>query len=219
MSQIFHRHTNIYSRLSILVALGIVAALGATLAALNWSGWNTGQSAFVEQPIQFSHAHHVGGMGIDCRYCHTSVEESAFANIPPTKTCMNCHSQIWSTAPILEPVRASFRDNTPLEWTRVHDLPDFVYFNHSIHVKKGVGCDTCHGPVDRMPLVYQQASLQMSWCLDCHRNPAPNLRPRAEVFNMRWEPPANDPGLGARLAKEYQIASVEQLTSCSTCHR
>ena len=219
MSQIFHRHTNIYSRLSILVVLGIVATLGGTVAALNWSGWNTGQSAFVEQPIQFSHAHHVGGMGIDCRYCHTSVEESAFANIPPTKTCMNCHSQIWSTAPILEPVRASFRDNRPLQWTRVHDLPDFVYFNHSIHVKQGVGCATCHGPVDRMPLMYQEASLQMSWCVNCHRNPAPNLRPRAEVFNMRWERPADDPGLGERLAKEYQIASVEQLTSCSTCHR
>ena len=219
MSQIFHRHTNIYSRLSILAVLAFVAALGATVAALNWSGWNTGQGAFVEQPIQFSHAHHVGGMGIDCRYCHTSVEESSFANIPPTKTCMNCHSQIWATAPILEPVRASFRDNQPLEWTRVHDLPDFVYFNHSIHVKQGVGCATCHGPVDRMPLMYQHASLQMNWCVDCHRNPVPNLRPREEVFNMRWQPPADDPGLRERLAKEYKIASVDQLTSCSTCHR
>ena len=219
MSQIFHRHTNIYSRLSILAVLALIAALGATVAALNWSGWNTGQGFYVEQPIQFSHAHHVGGMGIDCRYCHTSVEESAFANIPPTKTCMNCHSQIWANAPILEPVRASFRDNRPLQWTRVHDLPDFVYFNHSIHVRKGVGCATCHGPVDEMPLMYQQASLMMSWCVDCHRNPGPNLRPRSEVFNMRWQPPANDPGLGERLAKEYQIASVDQLTSCSTCHR
>ena len=219
MSQIFHRHTNIYSRLSILAVLAFLGILGATVAALNWSGWNTGQAAFVEQPIQFSHAHHVGGMGIDCRYCHTSVEESAFANIPPTETCMNCHSQIWATAPILEPVRASFRDNRPLEWTRVHDLPDFVYFNHSIHVRQGVGCVTCHGPVDRMPLMYQQASLQMSWCVDCHRNPAPNLRPREEVFNMRWQPPPNEPRIGERLVKEYQIASVDQLTSCSTCHR
>ena len=152
MSQLFHRHSNIYSRISILAVLLFVGGLGITLALFNLSGYYTNQDVFVEQPIQFSHAHHVGGMGIDCRYCHTSVEESAFANIPPTKTCMNCHSQIWSDAPILEPVRASFRDNKPLSWTRVNDLPDFVYFNHSIHVNKGVGCATCHGPVDKMPL-------------------------------------------------------------------
>jgi hypothetical protein len=183
------------------------------------SGYNTNQSNYVSQPIQFSHLHHAGGMGIDCRYCHTTVEESAFANIPPTKTCMNCHSQIWSQAPILEPVRASFRDNKPLRWTRVHDLPDYVYFNHSIHVNKGVGCATCHGPVDRMPLMYQEANLQMNWCINCHRHPEQNVRPRDQVFNMAWERPANDPGLGQRLVKEYKIASVEQLTSCSTCHR
>jgi hypothetical protein len=219
MSQIFNRHANIYSRLSILALAALVAGLGAVLALINVSGYNTNQDVFVEQPIQFSHAHHVGGEGFDCRYCHTSVEESAFANIPPTKTCMNCHSQIWAKAPILEPVRASFRDNTPLHWTRVHDLPDFVYFNHSIHVRKGVGCATCHGRVDQMPLVYQKATLQMSWCLDCHRNPANYVRPREQVFNMAWERPSDDPGLGARLVKEYKIASVEQLTSCSTCHR
>jgi hypothetical protein len=219
MSQIFHRHTNIYSRLSILAILGFVAVLGGSVAMLNSSGYNTNQDMYVDQPIQFSHAHHVGGAGIDCRYCHTSVEESAFANIPPTKTCMNCHSQIWANAPILEPVRASFRDNTPLRWTRVHDLPDFVYFNHSIHVNKGVGCATCHGRVDQMPLMYQQASLQMKWCLDCHRDPARFVRPREEVYNMAWERPADDPGLGARLVQEYKIASVDQLTSCSTCHR
>ena len=219
MSQIFHRHSNIYSRLSILAILGFVGVLGGSVAMLNSSGYNTNQDRYVDQPIQFSHAHHVGGAGLDCRYCHTSVEESAFANIPPTKTCMNCHSQIWANAPILEPVRASFRDNTPLRWTRVHDLPDFVYFNHSIHVNKGVGCATCHGRVDQMPLMYQQASLQMNWCLDCHRDPARFVRPREEVYNMAWERPANDPGLGARLVQEYKIASVNQLTSCSTCHR
>jgi len=219
MSQLFPRHTNVYSRLSIVAVLAVLGFLGWVVAMLNVSGYNTNQGDFIEQPIQFSHAHHVGGMGIDCRYCHTSVEESAFANIPPTKTCMNCHSQIWNTAPILEPVRASFRENKPLTWTRVNDLPDFVYFNHSIHIKQGVGCDTCHGPVDRMPLMYQEASLQMSWCLDCHRDPAKYLRPRTEVFNMRWQRPAGDPELGARLVKEYGIASVEQLTNCSTCHR
>jgi hypothetical protein len=219
MSQIFHRHTNIYSRLSILAILGFVAVLGGSVAMLHLSGYNTNQDMYVDQPLQFSHAHHVGGEGIDCRYCHTSVEESAFANIPPTKTCMNCHSQIWPNAPILEPVRASFRDNTPLRWTRVHDLPDFVYFNHSIHVNKGVGCATCHGRVDQMPLMYQYASLQMNWCLECHRDPASFVRPREEVYNMAWERPADDPGLGARLVQEYKIASVDQLTSCSTCHR
>jgi hypothetical protein len=219
MSQLFHRHSNIYSRLSI-VALGVfVALLGGAIGLVHLGGFNTNQSAFVEQPIQFSHAHHVGGMGIDCRYCHTSVEDSAFANIPPTKTCMNCHSQIWTTAPILEPVRASFQNNTPLRWTRVNDLPDFVYFNHSIHVRQGVGCATCHGPVDRMPLMYQEAPLTMNWCLNCHRNPAQFVRPRDQVYNMRWTRPAGDPDLGARLVKEYKIGSVEQLTSCSTCHR
>jgi cytochrome c7-like protein len=219
MSQIFPRHTNIYSRLSIIAVAVFAAGLGGVVGLLNLSGYNTNQSMFVEQPVQFSHAHHVGGMGIDCRYCHTSVEESAFANIPPTKTCMNCHSQIWNTAPILEPVRASFRDNTPIRWNRVNDLPDFVYFNHSIHVKKGIGCATCHGPVDRMPLMYQEATLQMSWCLECHRNPAKYIRPREEVFNMNWQRPGNDPGMGERLVRDYKIASVEQLTNCSTCHR
>jgi hypothetical protein len=219
MSQLFPRHTNVYSRLSILAVVAFLGFLGWVVAMLHMSGYNTGQGDVVEQPVQFSHAHHVGGMGIDCRYCHTSVEESAFANIPPTKTCMNCHSQIWANAPILEPVRASFRDNKPLKWTRVNDLPDFVYFNHSIHVKQGIGCDTCHGPVDRMPLMYQEASLQMSWCLDCHRDPAKYIRPRDQVFNMRWTRPAGDPEMGQRLVKQYGIASVEQLTSCSTCHR
>src|SRR5687768_14529830 len=219
MSQLFHRTTNVYSRLSILAVLLVVGGLGATLALFNWSGYNTNQNVHVEQPIQFSHAHHVGGMGIDCRYCHTSVEESAFANIPPTKTCMNCHSQVWNQAPILEPVRASFRDNTPLEWTRVHDLPDFVYFNHQVHVAKGVGCATCHGRVDQMPLMLQHASLQMEWCLECHRAPERFLRPKEEVFNMAYEAPANQLELGSRLKQQYGIASVEHLTSCSTCHR
>jgi hypothetical protein len=219
MSQIFHRSTNIYSRLSILAVVALAGIAGGIVALLHLSGYNTNQDMFVEQPVQFSHAHHVGGEGFDCRYCHTSVEESAFANIPPTKTCMNCHSQLWTNAPILEPVRASLRENKPLHWTRVHDLPDFVYFNHSIHVKQGVGCATCHGRVDKMPLMYQHANLQMNWCINCHRNPAQYVRPRDQVYNMAWEPPSDDPGLGQRLVKEYNIASAQQLTSCSTCHR
>src|SRR5687768_11226783 len=219
MSQLFNRYANIYSRLSILAAVGFAAVLGGTVGLLHLSGYNTNQGTYVEQPVQFSHLHHVGGIGIDCRYCHTTVEESAFANIPPTKTCMNCHSQVWNQAPILEPVRASFRDNTPLEWTRVHDLPDFVYFNHQVHVAKGVGCATCHGRVDQMPLMLQHASLQMEWCLECHRAPERFLRPKEEVFNMAYEAPANQLELGSRLKQQYGIASVEHLTSCSTCHR
>ncbi|PYR60699.1 MAG: cytochrome C [Acidobacteria bacterium] len=219
MSQIFLRPFNIYSKLSIVVTAVLVGGLSIIIFGMSWTGYVTGQGVTRDQPIQFSHAHHVGSMGIDCRYCHSTVEESAFANIPPTKTCMNCHAQIWTNAPILEPVRASFRDNRPLQWWRIHDLPDFVYFNHSIHVNKGVGCATCHGQVDRMPLLYQEASLQMRWCLDCHRNPAKYVRPRDQVFNMNWEPPADDPGLGERLVKEYKIMDVRQLTSCSTCHR
>jgi formate-dependent nitrite reductase cytochrome c552 subunit len=219
MSQVFHRSANYWSRASIVGISLLLGFLAVAVVSIAWCGYTTGQSVTVDQPVQFSHAHHVGSMGIDCRYCHTSVEESAFANIPPTKTCMNCHSQIWTNAPILEPVRASFRENRPLTWWRVHDLPDFVYFNHSIHVAKGVGCATCHGPVDRMPLLLQEHSLQMSWCLNCHRNPAKYVRPKEEVFNMEWQPPSNDPGLGERLVKEYKIADVRQLTSCSTCHR
>jgi hypothetical protein len=166
--------------------------------------------------VQFSHQHHAGGLGIDCRYCHTTVEKSESAGIPPTKTCMNCHSQIWLTSPYLEIVRSSFRDDKPLQWMRVHDLPDFVYFNHSVHVKKGVGCATCHGRVDRMPLMYQQATLQMGWCLDCHRHPEKFVRPREAVTRMDYQPPVNQVELGRKLVQEYQIQS---LTSCSTCHR
>ena len=219
MSQIFHHSTNTVSRVSIFGALFLIAAALWLTLEFSRSPYATGEGVVRSQPVPLRHQHHVGGMGIDCRYCHTSVEESAFANIPPTKTCMNCHSQVWATAPILEPVRASFRDGKPLQWTRVHDLPDFVYFNHSIHVKQGVGCATCHGRVDEMPLMRQEATLMMQWCIDCHRSPAKNLRPRDQVFNMAWEPPAGDPGLGERLLKEYNIGSPEQLMNCSTCHR
>ena len=207
MSQIFHRHSNVYSRLSLVALVVFGGVLGAAVAMLNWSGYNTNQGVFVEQPVQFSHAHHVGGIGIDCRYCHTSVEESAFANIPPTKTCMNCHSQIWTNAPILEPVRASFRDDKPLHWTRVHDLPDFVYFNHSIHVRKGVGCATCHGPVDKMPLMYQQATLMMQWCTGLPPQPG-EIHPAAGPgVQHDLGTPGRRSGLGERLVKEYKIAT------------
>jgi Cytochrome c7 and related cytochrome c len=216
MSQIFHRSANTISRVSIFGAVFIVAGLLALTAQINRSPWVTGARVAREQPIQFSHERHVAGNGIDCRYCHTSVEQSRFAGIPPTKTCMNCHAEIFATSPFLEPVRASFSTGTPLQWTRVHDLPDFVYFDHSIHVNKGVGCTTCHGQVDRMPLMWQEQSLQMEWCVNCHRNPEQYVRPREAVFRVDYQPPANQRELGARLVAEYQI---QKLTSCSTCHR
>ena len=216
MSQIFHPRTNTLSRLSIFGAVFVVGFMAWAFATLDRSSCNTREHMAREQPVPFSHAHHVGGIGIDCRYCHNSVEVAATASIPPTKTCINCHSQIWSTSPYLEPVRASFRDDKPLQWTRVHDLPDFVYFNHSIHVKKGVGCETCHGRVDNMPLMRQQSSLQMEWCLDCHRNPAQYVRPRSEVFTMGYMPAVAQAELGPQLVAEYKINS---LTNCSVCHR
>jgi hypothetical protein len=221
MAQIFSRHANSYVKASIVLALVLVAAIFGSADRLARSPYVTRVDTLREQPIQFSHQHHVGGIGIDCRYCHTSVEKAASAGIPPTKTCMNCHSQIWSTAPILEPVRASFRNDTNLEWIRVNDLPDFVYFNHQIHVKQGVGCDTCHGPVDKMPLMYQAKSLLMEWCLECHRAPEQFIRPRAEVFNMNYRLPSGVTQVeqGLRLKQEYGIATREHLTSCSVCHR
>jgi hypothetical protein len=216
MPQIFKRSANSLARASIIGTVLVLGGLLSLVMAIGRSSYVTRAQEFIEQPIQFSHLHHAGDDGIDCRYCHTSVETSAFAGIPPTKTCMNCHSQIWSTAPILEPVRASFREDRPLRWIRVHDLPDFVYFNHSIHVKKGMGCETCHGRVDEMPLMLQENSLQMEWCLSCHRAPEQFVRPRSEVFTMGYSPPVPQSELGPQLVKEYGIQS---LTSCSVCHR
>jgi hypothetical protein len=216
MSQIFYRSANTIAKVSIFGAVFIVAALLGLFDMVNRSSWVTEARVPREQPIQFSHERHVAGNGIDCRYCHTSVEDSSFAGIPPTKTCMNCHSQIFSDSPFLEPVRQSFRTGQSIAWTRVHDLPDFVYFNHSIHVNKGIGCTTCHGQVDRMPLMWQEKSLQMEWCIDCHRYPERYVRPRADVFSVDYVPPSNQLELGARLVTEYQI---QRLTSCSTCHR
>lgn len=219
MAQIFHPSTNTISRVSLFSALFLIAFLLWVLAEIQRSPYVTEADMEREQPVQFSHKHHVADDGIDCRYCHTSVETSAFAGIPPTKTCMNCHSQIFRDSSYLEPVRESLRTGKSIEWTRVHQLPDFVYFDHSIHVNKGVGCATCHGRVDQMPLVRQVVSLQMEWCLGCHRQPEPYLRPRDQVFNMTWQPPPDQLEQGRRLAKLYRIRSVEELTSCSTCHQ
>ena len=220
MPQVFPKSANQWSRASLVGVLFVLLGAGWAVALAQRSDFATAANEFIEQPVQFSHQHHAGGIGIDCRYCHTSVEVASSAGIPPTKTCINCHSQIWSTSPYLEPVRASFREDRPLRWVRVHDLPDFVYFNHSIHVTKGVGCETCHGRVDRMPLMVQEASLQMEWCLECHRDPARFVRPREAVFQMGYVPEGGDQrAVGERLVRDYKIADVRHMTSCSVCHR
>src|SRR5579884_3425507 len=183
MSQIFHPSTNTISRVTLFGALFVVVGLLFLAAEINRSSWVTLADVPREQPIQFSHERHVAGNGLDCRYCHTSVETSAFAGIPPTKTCMNCHSQIFTGSSMLEPVRESFRTGKSIAWERVHNLPGFVYFDHSIHIAKGVGCASCHGPINEMPLTWQHGSLLMEWCLDCHRHPAEHVRPRELVFD------------------------------------
>jgi hypothetical protein len=214
--QIFLRSTNTLAKVSIFGAVFFLAFLGWLVGLLMRSGYQTREDLIIKQPVPFSHEHHVAGLGIDCRYCHTSVETAGFAGLPPTETCMNCHKQIWTNAELLEPVRASYRDGVPIRWNRVHDLPDYVYFNHSVHIAKGVGCVSCHGRVDRMPLMYQDASLLMEWCLACHKDPVKNLRPRDKVFSMEDWQPDDLAAQQARLAKEY---NVQSLMSCSTCHR
>lgn len=225
--QIFLRSTNTIARVSIFGAIFFLAFFGWAFSALLRSPYATRQGVILEQPVPFSHQHHVAGLGIDCRYCHTSVETSGFAGIPSTETCMNCHKQIWAESPYLEIVRQSWRENRPITWTRVHDLPDFVYFNHSIHVAKGVGCTSCHGRVDQMPAVYQAASLQMEWCLACHREPERYLRPKEQVFNMEYNgenflaenKTEAQLRIGREKKDEYRVRSTAVLTSCSTCHR
>jgi hypothetical protein len=222
MPQIFHHSTNTLAKLSIFGAVFILLAAMWVLAEINRSSYNTGQYIEREQPVQFSHKHHVGDDGIDCRYCHTSVETSNSAGMPSTQTCMNCHTQIWADSPYLEPIRQSYKSGVPIEWTRVHDLPDYVYFNHSIHVAKGVGCSSCHGQVDNMPLVYQAAPLQMEWCLACHREPERFVRPKDKVFDMKWrvENKSNEElAEGRQWVKDYDVKDSRIITSCSTCHR
>ena len=216
MAQFFPRTANSIARLTVLGAICGVALFALGSYFIVESPYETRQGVPRQQPIAFSHEHHAGDLGIDCRYCHTTVETSSFANLPATKICMNCHSQMWAVTPILEPLRESYRSGRSIAWTRVHDLPDFVYFNHSIHVHNGIGCSTCHGRVDKMPITWQAEPLRMQWCLDCHRHPERYVRPRDQVFNMDYQPPANQIALGNRLISEYHIQS---LISCSTCHR
>jgi hypothetical protein len=220
MPQIFHPSMNTVSRVSIFGAVFFVLGLLGLVYALFRSPYQTQVHVAVDQPVQFSHEHHVSGLGIDCRFCHTSVETSSFAGLPPTETCMTCHSQIWTESAFLEPVRRSLRDNEPIRWNRVHDLPDYVFFNHSIHISKGVGCVSCHGRVDKMPLTWKEEPLTMEWCLGCHRNPEPNLRPKDKLFTLDWVPPAKS---GRQSPSEGYVhknkIEVERLSDCYTCHR
>jgi hypothetical protein len=219
MPQIFHPSTNSFSRVSIFGAVFFIAGIAIGLTALFRSSFATNVNVPIEQPVPFSHEHHVQGLGIDCRYCHTSVQESSYAGIPPTHTCMTCHSQIWADSPVLEPVRASYQSGEPIQWNRVNDLADYVYFNHSIHVAKGVGCETCHGRVDKMALTSKAHTLYMEWCLECHRAPEKFIRPRDKVFVMGYQPAEDQITLGRKLVQEYDIAPASQLDDCYVCHR
>jgi hypothetical protein len=214
MAQVFDRSSNALARFSLVLTGLIVISLGVALDQLQRSPWVTKQGQRPDQPVPFSHKHHVEGLGLQCQYCHVQVEKAAYAGIPPTKTCINCHAQIWTNAALLEPVRQSWATGASIQWTRVHDLPDYVYFNHDIHVNKGIGCASCHGRVDEMPLMYQQNTLQMEWCLNCHRNPAVNLRPVSEIYNMAWAGPSSDKPVWC--ASTVKGGATAQNVACTT---
>lgn len=218
MPQIFRARANSIARVVLILVPVVPLAVIALACLIARSPYVTAQSITRNQPVPFSHAHHVGGLGIDCRYCHTSVERSRVASLPPTETCMTCHSQLWTNATMLAPVRESLAKHVPIHWQRVHRLPDYVYFDHSVHVAKGIGCTTCHGQVERMPLMRQDAPLTMGWCLDCHRAPERFVRPREDVFSTTWTRPADQIEQGRKLLAAYQIGGKD-LTNCSVCHR
>jgi hypothetical protein len=221
MAQIFRQSSTTFFRVFLIGLVLSFFVLWGIVYAVYRSPYTTDQHVPRSQEVPFSHQHHVAGLGIDCRYCHTSVETSSFAGIPPTHTCMSCHSQVWTDAPMLAPVRQSLAAAQPLEWNRVNQLPDFVFFNHSIHVRKGIGCSTCHGPVDQMPLTWKEHSLYMRWCLDCHEAPERQLRPLDQIYNMNWTPPPDQERRGLELLRAYQIRPerLQQLRDCSMCHR
>lgn len=218
MPQIFSAQANLLARLGVAGLLGAPVLLIVLAMLYVRSPWFTGSGVAKAQPVPFSHAHHVGDDGIDCRYCHTRVEVSANAGLPSTDVCMTCHSRLWNQAPMLAPVRASLARDESIAWRRVHDLPDFVYFDHSVHVNNGVACVSCHGRVDRMPLTRQVRSLQMGWCLDCHRDPGPQLRAPQAVFDPAGKAPPGALAGAEALLGAYAI-HPDTLTDCSTCHR
>jgi formate-dependent nitrite reductase cytochrome c552 subunit len=219
MAQIFHRSTNTIAKVTIFGAALILCGLGYVGYEVSQSAYYTNIHVERPQPVPFSHKHHVTDAGIDCRYCHTTAEKSSYAGMPTTHICMSCHSKLWLSSPTLEPVRASYANDVSLAWTRVNAEPDFVYFDHSIHVNKGMGCTTCHGPIGQMPLTYRNQTLYMRWCIDCHNKPERFVRPRPEVFNANYRPPADQAALGRKLVAEYQIKSPRLITACTTCHR
>ena len=217
MPQIFHPSTNAFAKATIFGGVFVVAAVAWLWSVLVRSSYMTKVDVVRDQPVTFSHDHHVSGLGIDCRYCHTTVEKSAYAGMPSTETCMGCHSLVWKDSPQLAPVRESWRTGKPLAWTRVYDLPDFVYFNHSIHLAKGVGCESCHGRVDQMPLMRKTVSLHMEWCLDCHRQPERFVRRKDELYQFGE---SVHPAVAESQALVAHLGIVTgQLTNCSICHR
>jgi hypothetical protein len=219
MRQLFAPGADAIFRLFLFSLAGLVVFGAFVLAGYANSQYAGAVAMAPAQPVPFSHKHHVGQLGIDCRNCHQTVETQATAGMPPTHTCMTCHSQIWTQAKMLEPVRQSLATNTPLEWTRVNHLPEYVYFNHSIHIVKGVGCSSCHGTVDRMQLTFAAKNFTMAFCLTCHSAPQKYVRPASEIWNMEWSPPSNQASLGAALVKQNHIIGAARLTDCSTCHR
>jgi formamidopyrimidine-DNA glycosylase len=218
MAQLFRPVADTVARVVLIAMLAAPFVAMAAGYAVMRSQYITNESITMEQPVPFSHAHHVGQVGIDCRYCHDSVEKAAFAGMPSTHTCMTCHSQLFSNVAMLAPVRESLAERKPIHWNRVHRLPDYVYFDHSVHVNNGVGCSTCHGAVQTMPLMRQVAPLTMGWCLDCHRDPEPFLRPHDQIFNMTWAAPKDQQEQARKLLAAYHI-DTEHLTDCSRCHR
>ena len=217
--QLFAPGADAIFRLFLLVVAATVVGVLVVAAALARSDYMGDVGVAKEQPVPFSHKHHSGELGIDCRYCHQQVETLATAGIPPTWTCMTCHSQVWTGADMLAPLRQSLTENKPLVWARLNRLPSYVYFNHSIHVTKGVGCSSCHGAVDTMQLTYKANAFKMDFCVTCHRHPEKFVRPEAEVWNMAWSPPADQDTIGAQLVAQHHIAGAARLTDCSICHR
>ncbi len=218
----FPRWANYWLPAMVLIGIGVLTYL-PLLATLALSPKTRAIGYQPKQPIPFSHAMHAGKLQIDCRYCHSTVEQAAFAAIPPTQTCLNCHASIKSDSAMLVSMRKSFETGQPISWIKVHDVPDFVYFNHSAHINKGVACEKCHGRIDQMDEVYQAKELSMAWCLECHRQPLQHLRPREAVTAMGWDAMAitgkTQQELGVELFNKYHVQSSQFMTSCTTCHR
>lgn len=219
MPPIFPPRSNLIARLSIPVLLILVAVIGGILI------WYTHSSAFnhvgvkIDQPVPFPHNLHVSGLGLNCRYCHDAVDKSSFADLPPTETCMTCHSQVATTSPNLQPVRDSWKTGKPIQWNRVNQLPDYVYFDHHIHINKGIGCESCHGRVDQMTTNVKANTFYMTFCIHCHKNPAEYIRPVDQVYTMGYKPSQDQATLGPQLVQEYNILPTRQLLNCSICHR